>query len=135
MHILLIMIIINHKIPPPLIYYSGLYRMEQNTLKHCHRFFHHRNVPLQNFPPRFRSKNPLQYSTLWPQFMTPIHRIHSAFLIPRIFLQLRERSFDFYGGGGGWLEDFLKKKSRTELCRKKYLGQGKFHCTYCIIYK
>ena len=32
----------------------------------------------------------------------------------------RERSFDFYGGGGGG--DFLKKVVRTGLCKKKIPG-------------
>ena len=41
------------------------------------------------------------------------------------------------GGGGGGLEDFLKKKNPgPNFVQKKYLGQGKFYCTYmfCIIY-
>ena len=39
-------------------------------------------------------------------------------------------------GGGGAGRLFEEKKSRTEFCPKKYLGQGKFYCTYmfCIIY-
>ena len=40
----------------------------------------------------------------------------------------------FMGGGGCWKIVFEKKKSRTEFCSKKNLGQGKFYCTYCVIY-
>ena len=79
----LLLMIINHKIPPPLKHCSGLYIMEQNALKYCHRFFHHRNSIFCSTP-KFPSKIPLQepfqiLPNLWLQSMTPIHTIHSAF--------------------------------------------------------